>query len=505
MAISHAEGNRAFIDNPVILISGNLPGTGASTLAEGLHKALSDRGSDVYIRFVGKAIRESLGVSNDEELSVQLDKINDPEIFDKNIYSDLPEDRTCIIEGKLATTAGPRFIDGSKRPTILINLTSSPLFSAKRILDRDGKPLEILFGESPDQVIIEQLTRIKYRSEHDDSLRKAIKTVSGKSEEPVLTQELNYDTSKFSAEEVISDVLGTKGYEDHAPDWEFAALNKTIRTLMLVGFDLRKTMNPQDKAHYNHQMENINHNMDRLSINLYPDALNKIRSNLKKAIIDCWFGLMLKRTPRFFVDIETNELEYDTESHSWSPEYYKIAEGWPFLSILLKDKTILDPFAGAGTMMNLLVARGIPKGTIYSDIAYRGGPGVNGSKRWYDPVLNTQASQLLFDNLPSWYKPDFSKPRGYITADAKKLPLSDNSVDYVFADPPYGKNLDGPGIGVLFGCLNEFKRVAKEGSIFMIPIDWLADIKASGIDFKQLTRDVSGGNSKFPVCYVLIN
>ncbi|HEX5447735.1 MAG TPA: hypothetical protein VFW90_00845, partial [Candidatus Saccharimonadales bacterium] len=157
-----------------------------------------------------------------------------------------------------------------------------------------------------------------------------------------------------------------------------------------------------------------------------------------------------------------------------------------------------------GTLMNLLVARGIPSQALYSDICYRGGETVNGSDYWYSPELNAQAAQLLFDNLPSWYKPDFSTIRGYITADARRLPFDDNSVDYIVTDPPYGKNLASAGLGVVCGSLPEFNRVAKEGSILLIPLAWVKEIKATGADVKQLTGDLSKGHSKTPVCYVLV-
>jgi 16S rRNA G966 N2-methylase RsmD len=243
--------------------------------------------------------------------------------------------------------------------------------------------------------------------------------------------------------------------------------------------------------------------MDRLSVMTHPAGIAEVRATLKKSIADCWFGLMMKEAPRFFADEEGKPI-IDKDSKSWTPEFYKVAEGWPVLSSLLKDKKILDPFAGAGTLINLLVARNIPESAVMSDIAYNGGKPVDKEGHTYLPVLNNQISQLLFDNLPSWYKPDFTPIRGYVTASANQLPLKDNAFDYVVADPPYGRNCATGGIGLLLGSINEFNRVATEGSILMVPVDWVKEISAAGHNVTLLTKDVSRGHSKLPVCYILV-
>jgi hypothetical protein len=294
-----------------------------------------------------------------------------------------------------------------------------------------------------------------------------------------------------------------------AQDWEIISLQDTLKTLLTLGVDLRDKIHPRDLVHYDHQIEAIEYGIERLKITVNAEGLASIRSDLKKAIIDCWYGLMMRRIPRFFhatSDINPGEIELvlDNETHSWSPEFYKIAEGWPTLSAILKDKVILDPFAGSGTLLNLLVARGVPSRAIYSDQSYAGGADLNGKHNWYAAQQNRQSSQLLFDNLPSWYKPDFSRVAGYTTAIAQKLPFGTKCVDYIFGDPPYGKNLDDGGIGVLFGCLPEFSRVAREGSVLLIPTEWVRELRNSGQNVTQLTKDVSKGTSKLPVCYVLV-
>lgn len=137
-------------------------------------------------------------------------------------------------------------------------------------------------------------------------------------------------------------------------------------------------------------------------------------------------------------------------------------------------------------------------------LAYAGGQPINGKGQLYEPRLNMQAAQLLFDDLPSWYKPNFSIVKGLESADAHKLPLKDNSVDYVCTDPPYDKNCPG-GLGVTFGTLDESLRVAKRGAVMMVPLDWVKQLKAhGGYEIKTLTGDISRGNSGFPICYVKI-
>ena len=92
--------------------------------------------------------------------------------------------------------------------------------------------------------------------------------------------------------------------------------------------------------------------------------------------------------------------------------------------------------------------------------------------------------------------------KGYIAADARKLPYRDGAVDFVFGDPPYGKNHPGPGIEVLFGSINELKRVSKEGAILLVPVDWVKKIRATGHIVEQLTNDLSGKKSSLSVCYI---
>jgi 16S rRNA G966 N2-methylase RsmD len=264
-------------------------------------------------------------------------------------------------------------------------------------------------------------------------------------------------------------------------------------------------MHPNDRGHFEYQYQSIRYNAERLTTMLDPTGIADLRAQLKKSITDCWFGLMMKQTPRFFKDQEGN-IELDTISHGWTPEYYKIAEGWPMLSNRLKGKSILDPYAGPGTLTHLLVARGIPSEVLLSDISYEGGRPLNDKGHVYASKENSQMTQVLFDDLPSWYKPDFSPISQRLTADSRNMDhLKDNAVDYVVTDPPYGKNYSEGSLGLLLGSIPEFDRVSREGSILMVPVEWTRQIRDAGFNITLLTGDVSRGHSKLPVCYIHVH
>jgi cytidylate kinase len=498
---------REFIkENPVFLISADLPGCGSTTLTRGIAENITAiYGVEPHVIQIGNALRETLGVTNEAELQARLKEINDPHAFDPQFYGDLPQDRPCIIDGKLATTVGPQYIDLNDRPVISIDLTSQPLVSAKRVLQREGQQFSDIFRvQDGGAALLGRLAMIERRSAHDMQMRGIVETEDGEDsniDDGVMKYRI--DTSNVSTTEVIEYFTGTANFAEHVPEWEFQALRETLATLAHLHIMLDGKVHPIDVTHFEHQFESIRYNMDRLGVMTHPIGIQEVRANLKKAITDCWFGLMMKEAPRFFSNAD-GETSIDSDSPKWTPEFYKIAEGWPILSTMLKDKEILDPFAGAGTLMNLLVARNVPKSAVLSDIAFIGGVPLDAEGHTYLPGLNTQISQLLFDNLPSWYKPDFTPIKGHVTASANKLPIKDNAVDYIVADPPYGKNCASGGIGLLIGSIREFNRVAREGSILMVPIEWMKEIEAAGYSVIQLTKDVSRGHSKLPVCYILI-
>lgn len=484
--------------NDVYLVSADAPGCGSSTLAQGLTAELGD---DVHLVLVGQKLRQILGVTDEASMGAKLSEINDPHSFDPVIYGDLPDDKTCIVEGKLATTVGPQFIDTDSRRITSIDLTCPPLIGAKRILQREGVTFPTLMQtDAGRDLLLGRLSMLEQRAAHDLELRDKISDPDGPGSN---VTRLTFDTSQFSTKEIVDQISGNPGFEGEVTDWELRSVRETMASLASLHIQLDGKVHPTDVLHYEHQFGRMRYCLDRLGVILDPVGIAEVRHDLKNAIIDCWFGLMMKEAPRFFKKPDGTTI-LDNESRAWTPEFYKIGEAWPILSGMLKDKSILDPFAGAGTLVNLLVARNIPSEAVLSDIAYEGGKPVDKEGHTYMPKLNGQIAQMLFDDLPSWYKPDFSPIKGYVTASANRLPFADDSFDYVVADPPYGKNCASGGLGLLLGSMPNFNRVARNGSLLMVPMDWVKEIRDSGYNVRQLTNDVSRGHSKLPVCYILV-
>jgi cytidylate kinase len=481
---------------PVFLVSSEAPGCGASTLCGQIEVQMQRRGFDTVLISVGQLVREMLEARNEFELQERLDQVADPKDFDPEIYGNLPTDACVIVDGKLATTAGPQFI--SDRPIVAIDLTAPALVSAGRIVAREGGHIS---DPGYPERLLDNYLAVARRSEHDVGMRDVISSEQIRHTPQV---SITLPTESYAPQELIGRVFNGVNHESvEAEAWEIEALKTAYLRLHELSYRSRSEMRPEDRIHFEHHMEAISYGIDRLGITMNQKGVAAIRTDLKSAITDCWYGLMMKKIPRFkTVDKDGVEaLELDTTSPAWSPEFYKIAEGWPTIKGYLKGKTALDPYAGSGEMMNLLVARGVVSGAIFSDILYS--PDERGV--CYEPRLNTEAGRLLFDGLPSWYKPDLSPILGYIAADSRRLPLRDNSVEYVFGDPPYGKNHMGPGIGTMLGSIDELCRVASEGVIMLVPVSWLEDIRAAGITAEQLTKDLSRGQSNYPVCYIHIN
>lgn len=498
---------------PVYLISANAPGCGSTTLANevvgALELGMPHDAPAPHTVFVGALLRERLGARTEVEMKAKLSQIDDPRVFDEQFYGNLPQDRPCVIEGKLATTVGPSFINPAERPVVAVNLIASPILSAKRITQRESGVTSNLYSETTLEAFLSNLRNSQQRAAHDNSMRKLVAEQGTDRHWGI--RNVAIDTGRLSVREALSLILEDAPLDqDKVYEWELQALEGTLQTLHQLGVAHRNSIGVRDKRHFDHQREAIEYGIDRLRINHHPLAIAGLREDLRKAITDCWYGLMLKQIPRFYTSTMVaessaeEEILLDADSYKWSPDFYKIAEGWPALSSLLKDKTVLDPFAGAGMLINLLAARNIPKEIIASDISYAGGSGVNGTECIYLPQLNMQASKMLFDALPSWYRPEMDSIKGYVTADARRLPFKEDGVDYVLADPPYGKNLSSGGVGLLIGSLHEFRRVAKEGVILLLPVGWINEIEQSGIEIQLLTDDVSDGNSGYPVCYALI-
>lgn len=416
----------------------------------------------------------------------------------------MPYDRLCIVDGKLATTVGPQYIDPAQRDVIAIDLTGHPLTSAKRVVQRESGGIlfpQIILDPSRSRDLLTKFALIQARSDHDSKLRDTVRSDINYS----VTHRHVIDSTRHSREEMVDLVASVDIEGDEnigVPKWEIEALDRTRKDLVISQAMFDDRIHPADANHFSFNLEGLKYKVERLNGILSRPAIDLMREDLRKTIADGWSSLMMKNSPRFFRD-ENGVVSIDNESQGWTPEYYKIAEAWPIFSSMLKDKIVLDPFAGAGTLTNLLATRNLPAKILTSDLSYDGGHPLESSGKFYAPDLNRKMWEILFDDLPSWYKPDHSRVGPAVAADVRSLPFEDKSIDYIVADPPYGKNCPG-GLDLLQDALSEMKRVTREGNILLIPTEWLEALQASGHELEQLTRDVSRGKSGLPTCYVYI-
>ncbi len=527
--------------NPVFLISGNRVSCGATTVAKYIGEQVVAAGFEVNVVKFGDMIRRSLGATTDAELVERQHEAPDPRHFDAEIYKNLPPNQVCVVEGNLATTIGPWHLP-EERPKFTVKLTTDPITGAIRSMQSGGTTLSKILTAGG-QELLETLKIHNLKTSHDKAVKLLMKedateikasshleepgqpTLPFPSETPRLgegaellplgTVPVKINTNAMCEEEILDYLSGEPEkvqYGEYVPEWELAALTETLATLSYLNVHFRDKGHSGDRDHFNFQYTFADYNINRLKTTRFPSGIELVRKDIKKALVDCWFGLMMKQVPRFFNDSD-GEIHLDTISGAWTPEYYKIAEAWPVLKSLLSGKKVLDPFGGAGTLINLLAARDIIKNAVLSDISYAGGQPVDDAGKYtYATELNAQMSHVLFDNLPSWYKPDLTIIKERVQADARDLSrFQTDQFDYVITDPPYGKNHGSGGLGLAIGCLPEFMRVAKEGVIMLVPIrstvnrtDWPTEIKNAGFCVESLTMDVSGGHSNFPVCYILI-
>ncbi|PID31715.1 hypothetical protein CR970_04355 [Candidatus Saccharibacteria bacterium] len=471
----------------VYLISADAPGCGAHTLAENIADTLGgsllDTDSNMPVH------------TATSETAVTTPPI--PTSADRRFYDSLP-DQTCVVTGKLATTIGPLCL--KDRATTAIDLTADPLVQAKRTLQREtglSFPQIALEPTHLDQFLAryalaaEPIDQAKHRTAPHESLAASSR------------QRIN--TTGASPEEALSLVLGVQPKSDSAPEWELEALDKTVRDMDATRDIYGDRLSVRDTEHYLYNREKIIDGIRKLNALLDPAAVATTRNDLRNSIIDGWSSLLMKSSPRFFVD-QNDHIRTDNKSHRWTPEFYKIAAAEPIFSERLRGKTVLDPFAGAGTLTNLLAGKEIPRKVYASDIAYPGGQPLDEEGHMYKPELNRKMWKAFFDDLPSWYRPNDTSLEPYQNANARHLPLEDGAVDYIVSDPPYAKNLPDGGLDLLFDVLPEFARVSKHGSILLVPVAWLDDLEQKQpYKITHLTQDVSRGGSNFPTCYVHIS
>lgn len=128
----------------------------------------------------------------------------------------------------------------------------------------------------------------------------------------------------------------------------------------------------------------------------------------------------------------------------------------------IKGKIFLDLFGGHGAISFLLAGgwKGVvPKTIITSDIAY--------NPRKEEKRTRISHDHFYWENLlrPNQLPKSYKEPM-YITSSATSIPLPDDSVDTIFADPPFGIKtiIDFSPIVFFNAVLPEIERVLKPGS-----------------------------------------
>lgn len=488
-----------FIVSDAYLVSARSPGCGSTTVAHMLADQFRRDGEpDVYSISIGQQVRGTAAREVDLRAAIAAGSVpTDVLPFDKIYYDHAARSgRIAIVEGKLATRVGPALLPGNTRITT-VELACHPLVSATRMMRREGQSM-IDYVNDPD-AIVDFL-----RSVHDRSAQIASLSIPDSLEfdKDRVGRRLDFDTGQLRPEEVVAEIKGDESARAEVKRWELEALHGVLDDLRR----LRATTNPHplDSHHFDAILARVGYGVDRLTLNSNEFALQGLREDIRNGLIHGVHSMLMKGVPRFFHD-KDGKIVIDTESRNWSPGYYKIANAWPTLKAMLEGKTVLDPYAGAGTYLNLLAARGIPKSVTYGDISYIGGHPINGGKYRYSPDLNKVMLTTLFDRLPSWYKPisaAMDRPTAYSTLNARNLPFADDSFDMVTGDPPYGIALRDGCVEDFVDGLPELLRVSREGCLMLIPVAWLPTLDKKGVIYSNLTGDLAHGHSDVATTFV---
>lgn len=497
--------------HPIYLVSSRVPGSGSTTTAHMLAQALGDKYEmEPFFVSIGAEIRKLQSSTGEADLRKNEDAgptPRDPNMFDVQFYDAALDHKISVVEGKKATSTGRKII-GDKRNTVTIDLVAPPLVSAVRVMRREGHDIDSVI-RNPGS-LLEYMAKLQERTAFLEAMQ------STSSDLPPAIDSSTFDTSRMCPQEIVGEILGVRDWEKSVPQWEIEALKKVESRL----FQLSRVVSshPLDRTHFEHNHGRLGYQIDLLDHNKNPYAMAGLRSSVHTALVHSMFSIMLKTTPRFFrrelatqdnnaiFPRQSSEHIVDQMSQAWTPEYYKIANVWPTLKVLLKDKRVLDPFAGAGTLMTTLAARGIPTSIVYGDWCYPGGHMLQNTEYKYDPRMNIAMTSALFDELPSWYKPLCDKTiMGYVASDARELPYPDNTFDYIAGDPPYGKNLKEGDLELFLTMLPELNRVSKFGGIYLFPKNWLPNLDEKGVVYETLYDDLSNRQSNLPVSVILIS
>lgn len=228
-----------------------------------------------------------------------------------------------------------------------------------------------------------------------------------------------------------------------------------------------------------------------------------------QSLIHCILAWQTKRLPRHLID-SSGATHPDTFSAQWSPGFYRLHLAMNQLQERLQGSTVLDPFAGSGSMMNTLMALDIPESVTLNDIGYiPGSPigSINGKSFYYHPQANRDEYTHLFSQYQaSIPMPNFDKVEDCTSADVGEgLPFKNNAFDWVFTDPPYGRALGQVGVERFLHYLPEILRVSRNGALLLIPECWLAIIDETGTyAVENLTGTLAHKRTTFKTVVALV-
>jgi len=393
----------------IILVSGELPGTGSTSVTQLLSEVLETARYTTAAYSIGNIIRElvvSKGFSASEEGMMQAKAAgvipDDPEQFDQRVYEEaLLQNGVVIIEGKAATHTGYHILQRiTDRPIYLVDLRLDPVTSAIRVLRREGYDLEHIF-RSPEllpqyrNMILDRTNLIKDKLQNSYGEEKYYPNKAKK--------RLQINTAHMQPLEVVSDLLSSAALTDTFSSWEEESLIQAVDNLYSIYLSLTNTgaVHQLDEEHFLYNVARVKYAIQQAKINTNKEALDKVRERLSQDLISLVYALLMKILPRYFYEIGTEKnIVVDTVSQKWTPEFYKVINGWDSIVSHLKDTTVLDPFAGSGTYLNLLTAKGVVSHAYMSDLSYPGGKALNGYDVTYAPEINMIVFHQFLMNFP---------------------------------------------------------------------------------------------------------
>jgi hypothetical protein len=264
---------------------------------------------------------------------------------------------------------------------------------------------------------------------------------------------------------------------DHA---EIDALDSMIANLERLRQGQEPSNYPSDAVIFEHALFTIKQRAVTLPLLEQAHIVDVVRRDISHHVIDAWMAACHNKIPRFYRN-DAGDVFADTSSQAWSVSYFAIAKADPALRAILKDSSILDPYSGTGLSTYTMLAKGIARTAILSDIAYENGQPIT-QEKYYDPYLNAQMLEALYRGLPRQYMPELIKRTNVHSNDARSLPYSENSIDYVVTEPPYGVSCPQGDDDTFFESLPELIRVT------IIPLAWQQRVVEAGYTPQALTN-----------------